>query len=49
MIYVFINFFCMVRYNKLSRHVRELAKKIKELDAKDPFRTEATSQLLEKL
>ncbi|XP_022322177.2 U3 small nucleolar ribonucleoprotein IMP3-like [Crassostrea virginica] len=37
------------KYNKLSRHVRELAKKIKELDAKDPFRTEATSQLLEKL
>merc|ERR1712227_1040104 len=37
------------KYNKLSRHVRELARKIKELDAKDPFRTEATTQLLEKL
>ncbi|XP_048777501.1 U3 small nucleolar ribonucleoprotein protein IMP3-like [Ostrea edulis] len=37
------------KYNKLSRHVRELAKKIKELDQKDPFRMEATSQLLEKL
>ncbi|KAK3581452.1 hypothetical protein CHS0354_031776 [Potamilus streckersoni] len=37
------------KYNKLSRHIRELARKIKELDVKDPFRTEATSQLLEKL
>ncbi|XP_069682612.1 U3 small nucleolar ribonucleoprotein protein IMP3 isoform X2 [Periplaneta americana] len=37
------------RYNKLSRHVRELARKIKELDAKDPFRTESSAQLLEKL
>ncbi|KAK2159060.1 hypothetical protein LSH36_159g02018 [Paralvinella palmiformis] len=37
------------KYNRLSRHVRELARKIKEIDVKDPFRTEATSQLLEKL
>ncbi|XP_041370231.1 U3 small nucleolar ribonucleoprotein protein IMP3-like [Gigantopelta aegis] len=37
------------KYNKLSRHIRELARKIKEVDVKDPFRTEATSQLLEKL
>jgi len=37
------------KYNKLSRHVRELARKVKELDVKDPFRGEATSQLLEKL
>uniref|UniRef100_K1PI24 U3 small nucleolar ribonucleoprotein protein IMP3 n=1 Tax=Magallana gigas TaxID=29159 RepID=K1PI24_MAGGI len=37
------------KYNKLSRHVRELARKVKELDVKDPFRAEATSQLLEKL
>jgi U3 small nucleolar ribonucleoprotein protein IMP3 len=37
------------RYNKLSRHIRELARKIKEVDVKDPFRTEATAQLLEKL
>ncbi|XP_013400175.1 U3 small nucleolar ribonucleoprotein protein IMP3 [Lingula anatina] len=37
------------KYNKLSRYVRELANKIKEVDIKDPFRTEATSQLLEKL
>jgi len=37
------------RYNRLSRHIRELAKKIKDLDPNDPFRTEATAQLLEKL
>lgn len=37
------------KYNRLSRHVRELAKKIKDLDPNDPFRTEATAQLLEKL
>ncbi|KAL5012320.1 hypothetical protein ScPMuIL_010871 [Solemya velum] len=35
------------KYNKLSRHIRDLARKIKELDVKDPFRTEATSHLLE--
>jgi U3 small nucleolar ribonucleoprotein protein IMP3 len=37
------------KYNKLSRHVRELARKIKDLDQKDPFRTETSAQLLEKL
>jgi len=37
------------RYNRLSRHIRELAKKITDLDPNDPFRTEATAQLLEKL
>ncbi|XP_062569608.1 U3 small nucleolar ribonucleoprotein protein IMP3-like [Saccostrea cucullata] len=37
------------KYNKLSRHIRELARKVKELDQKDPFRGEATSQLIEKL
>ncbi|XP_045201101.2 U3 small nucleolar ribonucleoprotein protein IMP3-like [Mercenaria mercenaria] len=37
------------KYNKLSRQVRELARKIKELDVKDPFRLEATNQFLEKL
>ncbi|VDI31033.1 U3 small nucleolar ribonucleoprotein protein IMP3, partial [Mytilus galloprovincialis] len=36
------------KYNKLSRHIRELARKIKEVDEKDPFRIEATAQLLEK-
>lgn len=37
------------RYNKLSRTIRELAKRISEIDAKDPFRTEMSAQLLEKL
>jgi U3 small nucleolar ribonucleoprotein protein IMP3 len=37
------------RYNKLSRQIRELARKIKDLDQKDPFRTESSAQLLEKL
>ncbi|RNA22576.1 U3 small nucleolar ribonucleo IMP3 [Brachionus plicatilis] len=37
------------KYNKLSREIREIADKIKELDPKDPFRIESTSMLLEKL
>ncbi|XP_055324293.1 U3 small nucleolar ribonucleoprotein protein IMP3 [Sitodiplosis mosellana] len=37
------------KYNKLSRTIRELAKKISEIDAKDPFRTEMSAALLEKL
>ncbi|XP_031556300.1 U3 small nucleolar ribonucleoprotein protein IMP3-like [Actinia tenebrosa] len=37
------------KYNKLSGIVKSLANKIKDLDAKDPFRIEATDQLLEKL
>ncbi|XP_067662591.1 U3 small nucleolar ribonucleoprotein protein IMP3-like [Haliotis asinina] len=37
------------KYKKLAYHIRELAKQIRELDAKDPFRAEAMSQLLEKL
>ncbi|GLV44038.1 uncharacterized protein CBL_12666 [Carabus blaptoides fortunei] len=36
-------------YNKIARNIRELARKIKEVDAKHPFRTESSSQLLEKL
>jgi len=36
-------------YNKLSRTVREIARKIKDLDPKDPFRLESGAQLLEKL
>ena len=39
--------FC--RYNKYTKHIMDLAKKIKELEPEDPFRTTATSQLLEKL
>lgn len=38
-----------LRYNKLARTIRDLAKKISEIDAKDPFRTEMSAQLLEKL
>lgn len=39
----------ILRYNKLSREIREIVDKIKELDPKEPFRIEATSMLLEKL
>ncbi|KAK9874104.1 hypothetical protein WA026_002458 [Henosepilachna vigintioctopunctata] len=37
------------RYNKLARSIRELARQIKEIDPKDPFRTESSAQLIEKL
>lgn len=37
------------RYNKLSRNVRDLAKKIRDLDDKDGFRAQCTHRLLEKL
>ncbi|CAB3258911.1 unnamed protein product [Arctia plantaginis] len=37
------------KYNKLSREIRDLANKIKELDASSEFRTESSAQLLEKL
>ncbi len=37
------------KYNKLSREVRDIVNKIKELEPKDPFRIESTSILLEKL
>ncbi|XP_046610836.1 U3 small nucleolar ribonucleoprotein protein IMP3 isoform X2 [Neodiprion virginianus] len=36
-------------YNKLSRQIRELARKIKEVDAEHPFRIEQSAMLLEKL
>ncbi|XP_045625097.1 U3 small nucleolar ribonucleoprotein protein IMP3 [Procambarus clarkii] len=36
-------------YNKMARETRELANKIKDLDPKDPFRAEASGNLLEKL
>lgn len=38
-----------IRYNKLAGMVKSLASKMKELDPRDPFRNEATTQLLEKL
>ncbi|KAL4608130.1 U3 small nucleolar ribonucleoprotein IMP3 [Arapaima gigas] len=37
------------KYNKLSRNVRDLAQKIRDLDEKDGFRAQATALLLEKL
>lgn len=37
------------KYNKVCGMVKSLATKIKQLDPKDPFRVEATEQLLEKL
>lgn len=37
------------RYNKLSRNIREIAEKISALDPEEPFRTESSAQLLEKL
>lgn len=33
----------------MSREVREIARKIKDIDPKHPFRTESSAQLLEKL
>lgn len=43
------NCFDIFRYNKLSRTIRELATRISEIDSKDPFRTEMSAMLLEKL
>ncbi|KAL0966754.1 hypothetical protein UPYG_G00299730 [Umbra pygmaea] len=37
------------KYNKLSRSVRELAQKIRDLNEKDGFRAQSTGLLLEKL
>ncbi|KAB0802424.1 hypothetical protein PPYR_04610 [Photinus pyralis] len=37
------------KYNKLARSIRELGRKIKEVDSKHPFRTFSSAQLLEKL
>ncbi|XP_067846904.1 U3 small nucleolar ribonucleoprotein protein IMP3 [Heptranchias perlo] len=37
------------KYNKLSREVRELARKIRDLNEKDSFRAKSTRRLLEKL
>lgn len=37
------------RYNKLSRDIRELGKKIKEVEPDHPFRIEQSARLLEKL
>uniref|UniRef100_A0A7N8YJ45 IMP U3 small nucleolar ribonucleoprotein 3 n=1 Tax=Mastacembelus armatus TaxID=205130 RepID=A0A7N8YJ45_9TELE len=37
------------KYNKLSRNIRDLAQKIRDLNEKDGFRAQSTHQLLEKL
>ncbi|XP_054889132.1 U3 small nucleolar ribonucleoprotein protein IMP3 isoform X2 [Poeciliopsis prolifica] len=37
------------KYNKLSRNIRELAQKIRDLDEKDGFRAQSTHCFLEKL
>lgn len=37
------------KYNKLSREIRDIANAIKEFDAKDVYRVEATARLLEKV
>ncbi|PWA17415.1 hypothetical protein CCH79_00011226, partial [Gambusia affinis] len=37
------------KYNKLSRNIRELAQKIRDLDEKDGFRAQSTHRFLEKL
>ena len=37
------------RYNKLVGMIKSLANKMKDLDPRDPYRNEATTQLLEKL
>uniref|UniRef100_A0A1A7Y2F2 U3 small nucleolar ribonucleoprotein protein IMP3 n=1 Tax=Iconisemion striatum TaxID=60296 RepID=A0A1A7Y2F2_9TELE len=38
-----------MKYNKLSRNIRDLAQKIRDLDEKDGFRAQSTHHLLEKL
>uniref|UniRef100_A0A1A8ETA3 U3 small nucleolar ribonucleoprotein protein IMP3 n=1 Tax=Nothobranchius korthausae TaxID=1143690 RepID=A0A1A8ETA3_9TELE len=38
-----------MKYNKLSRSIRTLAQKIRDLDEKDGFRAQSTHHLLEKL
>lgn len=38
-----------MKYNKLSRNIRDLAQKIRDLDEKDAFRAQSTHKLLEKL
>ncbi|XP_015260072.1 PREDICTED: U3 small nucleolar ribonucleoprotein protein IMP3 [Cyprinodon variegatus] len=37
------------KYNKLSRNIRDVAQKIRDLDEKDGFRAQSTHRLLEKL
>ncbi|KAI3374388.1 hypothetical protein L3Q82_006222 [Scortum barcoo] len=37
------------KYNKLSRNIRDLAQKIRDLDEKDGFRAQSSHRLMEKL
>lgn len=37
------------KYNMMTKHILDLAKKIKALEQQDPFRAASTSQLLEKV
>lgn len=46
---IIFEFFVNYSYNKLAREVREVAKKISELDASDSFRSECSARLLQKL
>lgn len=48
-IIIFFSLSLLCRYNKLSRTIRDLAKRISEIDAKEPFRNEMSALLLEKL
>lgn len=43
------SFIFLFRYNKLSREVRTLCRKIRDLDPNDPFRVHCTNDLVEKL
>lgn len=38
-----------VAYNKLSRQVRAVVRKLRDLDPKDPFRVRSTAEILRKL
>lgn len=49
---MFIYLLCKIyflRYNKLSRQIRDLVEKIAKLDKSDPFKSEASYMILEKL
>ncbi|KAI3381240.1 hypothetical protein SNEBB_002072 [Seison nebaliae] len=39
----------LIAYRQLSRRIRELAHKIRDLDENDPFRTQCTKVLIQKL
>lgn len=47
MLFIQLNFF--IRYNKLSREIRDIVRRIKDLDPKNQHRTDMSAQFLEKL